>query len=90
MIADEAVRRLRQFRNSDEPFFLAVGFMKPHLPFNAPKKYWDMYDFNEIKLPDNMKKPDGAPDESMHNFGELRNYTDVPDQGPLDEEFMRN
>jgi iduronate 2-sulfatase len=89
MIADEAVRRLRQFRNSDEPFFLAVGFMKPHLPFNAPKKYWDMYDFNEIKLPDNMKKPDGAPDESMHNFGELRNYTDVPDQGPLDEEFMR-
>jgi iduronate 2-sulfatase len=89
MIADEAVRRLRQFGNSNEPFFLAVGFMKPHLPFNAPKKYWDMYDFNEIKLPDNMKKPEGAPDESMHNFGELRNYSDVPDQGPLDEVFMR-
>lgn len=89
MIAEEAVRRLRQFGNSGEPFFLAVGFLKPHLPFNAPKKYWDLYDFNEIKLPDNMKKPDGAPDESMHNFGELRNYSDVPDQGPLDEEFMR-
>jgi iduronate 2-sulfatase len=89
MIADEAVRRLQQFRNTGDPFFLAVGFLKPHLPFNAPKKYWDLYDFNEIELPDNMKKPDGAPDESMHNFGELRNYTDVPNQGPLDEEFMR-
>jgi iduronate 2-sulfatase len=89
MIADEAVQKLRQFGNSGEPFFLAVGFLKPHLPFNAPKKYWDLYDFDEIELPENMKKPDGAPDECMHNFGELRNYTDVPDQGPLDENFMR-
>lgn len=89
MIADEAVRQLQQFQNQGEPFFLAVGFLKPHLPFNAPKKYWDLYDIDEIQLPGNMKKPDGAPDECMHNFGELRNYTDVPDQGPMDEEFMR-
>jgi iduronate 2-sulfatase len=89
MIAAEAVRKLREYRSSGEPFFLAVGFLKPHLPFNAPKKYWDLYDFDQIQLPDNMKKPDGAPNESMHNFGELRNYTDVPDQGPLEEEFMR-
>lgn len=89
MVADEAVRRMRQLRNSGEPFFLAVGFQKPHLPFNAPKKYWDLYDYDEIKLPDNMSKPDGAPDESMHEFNELRSYTDVPDQGPLDEDFMR-
>lgn len=89
MIANEAVRRLQEMRNSEQPFFLAVGFLKPHLPFSAPEKYWDLYDFDEIKLPDNMKKPDGAPDECMHNFGELRNYTDVPDQGSLDEELMR-
>jgi len=89
MIAEEAMHRLQQFRNTGEPFFLAVGFLKPHLPFNAPKKYWDLYDFDEIELPANMKKPDGAPDECMHNFGELRNYTDVPDQGPLGKEFMR-
>lgn len=89
MIAEEAIQKMRQFGNSGEPFFLAVGFLKPHLPFNAPKKYWDLYDFDEIELPKNMKKPDGAPDECMHNFGELRNYTDVPDQGPLDEVFMR-
>lgn len=89
MIAQEAIRKLRQFKNIEEPFFLALGFLKPHLPFNAPKKYWDLYDYEEIQLPDNMKKPDGAPDASMHNFGELRNYADVPDRGPLDEDFMR-
>ncbi|MFW6259575.1 MAG: sulfatase [Tangfeifania sp.] len=89
MIAGEAMRKLDQFKNSEEPFFLAVGFLKPHLPFNAPKKYWDLYDYDEIELPANMKKPDGAPDQCMHNFGELRNYTDVPDQGPMEEDFMR-
>jgi iduronate 2-sulfatase len=89
MIAQEALRKLRQFKDTGEPFFLALGFLKPHLPFNAPKKYWDLYDFEKIQLPANMKKPDGAPGESMHNFGELRNYADVPDQGPMEEEFMR-
>ena len=89
LIAEEAVRRLRNFKTTDQPFFLAVGFLKPHLPFNAPKKYWEMYDFDKIRLPDYMKKPLNAPDECMHNFGELRNYTDVPDQGELDEDFMR-
>ena len=89
MIADEAIRHLQEFKNSEQPFFLAVGFLKPHLPFNAPKKYWDLYDYNKIELPAYMKKPKDAPDECMHNFGELRNYTDVPDEGPLDEEFMR-
>ncbi len=89
MIAEEAIRRLDEFKNSDEPFFLAVGFLKPHLPFNAPKKYWDLYDFDEIKLPENMQKPENAPNECMHSFGELRNYIDVPDTGPMEEEFMR-
>ncbi|MBT3384371.1 MAG: sulfatase [Prolixibacteraceae bacterium] len=89
IIANEAVRKLNEFKNNENPFFLAVGFLKPHLPFNAPKKYWDLYDFDKIELPENMRKPDNAPDECMHNFGELRNYTDVPDNGPMDDEFMR-
>lgn len=89
MIADEAVRRLKNLKNSDEPFFLAVGFLKPHLPFNAPQKYWDMYDFDEIELPENMQKPENAPQECMHSFGELRNYTDVPRNGEMEEDFMR-
>lgn len=89
VVADEAVRQMQKLKKSGNPFFLAVGFRKPHLPFNAPKKYWDLYDFDEIKLPDNMKKPANAPDLSVHNSYELRGYTDVPDKGPLDEEFMR-
>ncbi len=89
MIAEEAIRQLQNFKNSEQPFFLAVGFTKPHLPFNAPKKYWDMYNFDAIKLPDNMYKPKGAPDESMHNFDELRSYTDVPENGPMEKDFMR-
>ena len=89
MIAEEAMQQLQKFKSENQPFFLAVGFLKPHLPFNAPQKYWDMYDFDEINLPEYMQKPENAPDESMHNFGELRNYADVPGQGPMEEEFMR-
>ena len=48
-LADEAIRRLKRAAgNPDKPFFLAVGFVKPHLPFCAPKKYWDLYDRDEL------------------------------------------
>jgi arylsulfatase A-like enzyme len=89
MIAEEAILELRSLKESGKPFFLGVGFLKPHLPFSAPKKYWDLYDFNDIDLPDWMEKPIGAPDECMHNFNELREYVDVPDRGPMDKDFMR-
>ncbi len=42
-IANHAIEALKEFKESGDPFFLGVGFMKPHLPFSAPKKYWDMY-----------------------------------------------
>ena len=89
MIADRAVEHLQEFKETGQPFFLAVGFQRPHLPFNAPKKYWDMYNFEDIQLPDNMYRPIGAPNESMHNFSELRAYTDVPAEGPMEKDFMR-
>lgn len=89
MLAENAIEKLSELKNKNEPFFLALGFLKPHLPFNAPKKYWDMYDFNTIRLPGFMQKPVDAPDVCMHNFGELRNYSDVPDEGPMEKEFMR-
>ena len=63
MIADEAVKRLQAAKQKpDEPFFLAVGFLKPHLPFVAPKKYWDLYDPASFKLPELQKAPEGAPE----------------------------
>lgn len=89
MIANEAIRQLKEFKETGQSFFLAVGFRKPHLPFNAPKKYWDLYNFEDIQLPNNMYKPLGAPEESMHNYQELREYTDVPDEGPMEKDFMR-
>ncbi|MEM8873678.1 MAG: sulfatase [Planctomycetota bacterium] len=64
--------------DADEPFFLAVGYHKPHLPFVAPKKYWDLYDRSEITLP-SRDEPDGAPEYSLvPSWYEMRLYGDVP------------
>lgn len=86
-VATRAVETLRRVK--DGPFFLAVGFYKPHLPFNAPKKYWDMYPPETIDLADNPFKPKGAPDLAMTNWGELRNYAGMPKKGPLSDNQAR-
>jgi iduronate 2-sulfatase len=82
-IADQAIETLNKIK--DKPFFLAIGFMKPHLPFVAPKKYWDMYPKDKIKLPPNMYPPKGTPPLSLHDSGELRQYRDIPAKGALSE-----
>ena len=51
IVCDAAVQALGKLQQSDRPFFLAVGFRKPHLPFCAPQKYWDLYDRDKISLP---------------------------------------
>lgn len=89
-IADHAIEELNRLKDADEPFFLAAGFLKPHLPFNAPKRYWDMYRREDINLADNPFRPEGAPDAAIHNFGELRNYFKVPTEGPLSNEMARS
>lgn len=85
-IAEQAVKSLKQLKQSDQPFFLAVGFLKPHLPFVAPKKYWDLYDRSQIKLADNPYPPKHVPQWAMTNWGELRNYSDIPAKGDLTDE----
>ncbi|MHC4680243.1 MAG: sulfatase [Planctomycetota bacterium] len=89
MIADKGISDLRRLRHEDNPFFLALGFLKPHLPFNAPRKYWDMYGREEIDLADNPFRPKGAPDAALHNWGELRAYHGIPAKGPLPDEMAR-
>ena len=76
-IANNAVKMIDQLANKKKPFFIAVGFKKPHLPFVAPKKYWDLYDPKKIELATWQKKPEGAPDFAMHSWGELKSYSDI-------------
>jgi len=85
-IADKAVKDLKRLKKSGEPFFLAVGFSKPHLPFVAPSKYWDMYDVSNISLPASYIRPETTPSRAFHNSGELRNYDGVPKKGHIAEE----
>ncbi len=86
--ADAARLTLRELRGS--PFFLAVGFVKPHLPFIAPKKYWDLYDPAEIELADNPIKPRNAPSIGLHASFELRTRDGVPKYGPIDDKVARH
>ena len=88
-IADKAIEELNRLNDADAPFFLAAGFLKPHLPFNAPRKYWELYRHDNVELADNPFAPRGAPDRAVHNWGELRSYFDVPKEGPLPEEMAR-
>jgi iduronate 2-sulfatase len=82
-LANRAIEELQSFQSSSHPFFLAVGFSKPHLPFNAPAKYWNIYNKTQISLPSNSYFPKNAPEAAMFNFGELRNYYGIPKEGPL-------
>jgi iduronate 2-sulfatase len=77
-----------------QPFFLAVGYYRPHLPFNAPRKYWDLYDPDSIALAPNPDLPKGAPAAAAGNLAELRRYADfetVPEpwEGSLSEADAR-
>lgn len=86
-VADAAVAFLSEKRN--KPFFLALGFRRPHLPFSAPKKYWDLYDRNQLPMPGYTTKPEHAPDFALHNWDELRGYRDIAKTGDLSKEKIR-
>ena len=70
-IASLAIKALRQRKEAGKPFFLAVGFWKPHSPFNAPKKYWDLYDRKKLSPPLNPEWPKNAPRIAWHNSREI-------------------
>ena len=86
-LAVKAMNTLTELSAGDAPFFLAVGFVKPHLPFNAPKKYWDLYSRDQFSLADWDTLPEGAPIQAYHEFGELRDYSDTPSRIAYDEKF---
>lgn len=90
-VAFTAAKRIREFARQDRPFFLAVGFVKPHLPFIAPKKYWDLYDRASLPLATFQQLPRDSPHDLAFygNSGELRAYSDVPKSAPIPEPLQR-
>ncbi len=88
-IAAKGIADLKKLKEAGKPFFMAVGFMKPHLPFNAPQKYWDMYPIENVSLPESYQQPKTTPLEAFHNFGELRTYSNVPEKGELPTEMAK-
>jgi arylsulfatase A-like enzyme len=84
-----AAKTLGELKQAGKPFFLAVGMAKPHLPFVAPKKYWDLYDPAKIYVPAFQKLPAGAPEFVGHTNGELKSYADIPNQGEISDALAR-
>lgn len=77
--AAKAIEVLQRLEKEGKPFFLGVGFVKPHLPFTCPQKYWDLYPAETVKLPNNAQPPENVPAPALHNGYELRSYGTVPD-----------
>ena len=97
-IAAEAVRMIDDLSQNAEPFFLAVGFKRPHLPFSAPQKYWDFYKKERMPLAKFRTRAKNTGKLAYHGSGELRSYvedgreytTDANNQLVLDEDFQRD
>ena len=89
-IAREAVAALSEITNKPEqPFFLAVGFHNPHVPWVAPKKYWDLYNPEDIRLPDNQYPPRNAPNFAARSGDDFYWYGNVPKDRTITPEFGR-
>ncbi len=86
MIADEAIDFL--LGSHEAPFFLAVGFLKPHLPFVAPKRFWDLYPESDVSLTDAPEFPAGSPEFASNSSSELLAFQDVRESG-LGEDVQR-
>tara|TARA_B100000927_G_scaffold26389_3_gene19805 strand:+ start:5104 stop:8166 length:3063 start_codon:yes stop_codon:yes gene_type:complete len=82
-VAAETLRRLeaaKERAKEGTPFFIVAGFARPHLPFSAPKKYWDLYDPEQLPWPEYEALPEESPTVAHKRGGEIRNYFPVPDK----------
>lgn len=91
---DLALNKLAELKAKQQPFFFGIGFYRPHLPFNAPKKYWDLYDPSQLPLSPNPFLPKDAPSMAANQNRELRGYRDFnsaprPQEGTLPEADAR-
>jgi iduronate 2-sulfatase len=88
-LAQLAIEKLTGLQSGGKPFFLAVGFFKPHLPFNAPKRYWDLYDPAAFELDDDGQRVKGITEHTHHSHRELGGYRDLPKDEHLDAATTR-
>lgn len=77
LFTQTALKQIAQLESGNKPWFLGVGYQKPHLPFTAPKKYWDLYDRSKIELAEFQQTAKGTPKFAYHSFGEIRAYSDI-------------
>lgn len=87
-IADKAISVMNELK--DKPFFLGVGFHKPHMPWIAPKKYYDMYKDSDIHLAEFQELPAGAPAFASNEAGEFRSYKGIPKEGKIPDDKQRD
>ncbi len=83
-------KTLTRLSQSEDPFFMGLGYFRPHLPFTVPKRYWDMYDRDEIPLANNPYMPEGAPMLTMNSMYELRHYDGFNHIGHPTSDFTMN
>ncbi|MFK8111958.1 MAG: sulfatase [Rubripirellula sp.] len=92
-VAVETIRRLEAAKLKREedgtPFFITAGFVRPHLPFSAPQKYWDLHDPRTLPMPVNERPPVGAPQVAGKSRGEITAYKPVPEDGNIDADLKR-
>lgn len=92
-VAEETIKRLRAAKErrgkTRTPFFIAAGFARPHLPFSAPKKYWDLHDPARLPMPEFEELPAGSPQVAGKRGGEITNYKPVPERGDMDDDLKR-
>jgi arylsulfatase A-like enzyme len=86
LLAKEQIIKLSK---GDKPFFMAVGFSKPHLPFVSPKKYWDLYKRDDMPIASFQEHSKNGPLIAYHQSGELRNYLDIPEFATLPADSLR-
>jgi iduronate 2-sulfatase len=88
--ADLAIKKLRELSDKNQPFFLSVGFFKPHLPFNSPKKYWDLYDESKIALTPSPGIPANINKKSLHQSEEFNSYRLGDEKASLEKPVSDN
>jgi arylsulfatase A-like enzyme len=88
-IAREAVLKLKRLAENSKPFFLGVGFHKPHLIYSCPEKYWDLYDPDRIPPAPNPFIPENYPEGYYYNSTYARRFKDMPKTGPFSEKTVR-